>query len=381
MEHLAMELLLEIFDLACADDALAARSLSLVSRRVHEASRPFRFRIVSLYATTANLQAFIHSIGVERKRSPNILPKCRHLFLQCPNTREWGQDATLTLKDALMSTSASLDERYSGILSYSERGRTSGTRNQWTEHLSSLLDIVAQDLETFTLVAGSDLDGSIFPSSFPALRELSVVARGFPLDFDPNTGHRYRFPSLRHFHFASLGDSEKSPGDLATLIPRAPKLTHLRISHLPRQRNLSALIRLYRKDGPHTAFANLERVLIQPVPPSERCGPSIMYCDFVTRLWCSARPARVPVYLVPGDVKLHGADHQAFVRKAKEEWQDRIAGGEGCWVVKEDWVNRSDVGHVVPWHLLLMGQPSRVERWTLEEGFLSPAEMNWMNTV
>lgn len=81
----------------------------------------------------------------------------------------------------------------------------------------------------------------------------------------------------------------------------------------------------------------------------------MMYCGFVTRLWCSAQRARVPVYLVPWDVKLQGADHQAFIRKAKEDWQDRIEGGEGCWAVKEEWVNRSDVGHVVPWHLLIIG--------------------------
>ena len=62
-----------------------------------------------------------------------------------------------------------------------------------------------------------------------------------------------------------------------------------------------------------------------------------MYCDFVTRLWCSALRVRVPVYLVPGDIKLQGADHLAFVRKAREEWQDRIAGGDVCWAVKEDW--------------------------------------------
>ena len=243
MENLATELLLEIFDLACAEDALTARSLSLVSRRVHEASRPFRFRIVSLYATSANLQAFIHSLEVERERSPDIRPKCRHLFLQCPNPRQWGPDTTLTFKDAL--TSSSFGERYSGAFSYSHSGRT-WSRNQWAQHLCSFLDIVAQDLETFTLVACSDLDGPItIPCPFPALRELSVVARGFPLDFGPKIGHRQYFPSLRRFHLASLGESEKSPGDLATLAPRAPKLTHLRISHLPRQHSLTALSRLY----------------------------------------------------------------------------------------------------------------------------------------
>ncbi len=244
MECLPIELLLEIFNLAYADDVTTARSLSLVSRGVHEASRPFRFRVISLYATTTNLQTLIHSITDECKRSPDMLPRCRHLFLQCPNPRAWGPETTLSIKDAL--TFMPVGERSAGVLSYSDSGRTDRGWNQWAEHLSSLLHILAPDLETFTIVAGFELDGPIvLPCCFPVLRELTVVARGFPLDSNAKLSHCECFPMLRRFHLVSLGDSVKNPGDIASLAPHAPKLTHLRISHLPRHHNMTALMRLY----------------------------------------------------------------------------------------------------------------------------------------
>ena len=241
MENLPTELLLEIFDFACADDALVARSLSLVSRRVHKTSRPFRFRIISLYATAANLRTLIRNIVVERKRSPDMEPKCHHLFLECPS-HELG--IPLTLQDAL--TFAPCRGQSSADVFYSGSGRAEDRRNQWAEHLSSLLDMLAQNLETFTLVSPPDLDGRIvFPCSFPALRELTVVGRGFPLNLNPELCDRICLPSLKRFHLVSPGKDEKSSEELPNLAPHAPKLTHLRVSHHPHQLNLAAFMRLY----------------------------------------------------------------------------------------------------------------------------------------
>ncbi|TBU35549.1 hypothetical protein BD311DRAFT_801179 [Dichomitus squalens] len=357
MEDLAAELLVDIFEFACVgDDGQTARSLSLISRRIREASRPFLFRAIFLHATPTKLQQLIHRMEVEHERCPEMRPRCRHLFLECPHMDPDELAEFPTIDDSPTSFHG---EPSSSVLSYSTHQRMATFWEQWSRLVSSLLRATAPDLETFTFVSHSDFPGPIaFPCFFPALRELCVVSCGLSPSSSVTTTHPPVFPSLQRLHLVSL--SEEFPSSFASLVQHTPKLTHLRVSNLARQLNLRALLNLYKDSNPDPALPNLQRVLIQPSSPpwpDGPCGsPYMLYLDFVTRLWCSAQLARVPVYLVPGNVKFREADHEIFVQKTREEWLDRIAGREGCWAVEEDWANRNVDGHAIPWHLLLMAR-------------------------
>lgn len=48
MEHLPIEISEQIYTFACTDDGKTGRSLSLVSRRIHHTSKPFKFRSIAI---------------------------------------------------------------------------------------------------------------------------------------------------------------------------------------------------------------------------------------------------------------------------------------------------------------------------------------------
>ena len=242
MENLATELLVDIFELACAaDDGSIARSLSLVSRRISEASRPFRFRAVSLHATTTNLRRLIHRIQAERLQCDSIQPRCRHIFLDCPQVEPKELDDSLTPEDSL---TVPCGERFPSSPFGPDCRRRANVWKVWSYLVSSLLCAIAPDLETLTFATYPDfLEPITLPCPFPALRELTMVSYDSRLSLHATATDPCIFPSLRRLHLVSL--SEEFSADIAFLAKHTPNLTHLRISNITRQSNLGALFNLY----------------------------------------------------------------------------------------------------------------------------------------
>ena len=131
-DRLPVELLEDIFKLACMDGGYTGCSLSLVSKSIRNTSRAGRFNCVMLRSSSAEQVAqFLNCFKAERARAVSAggsLPTIRHLFLASAK-----RQVNLRLYDRiLLSPDTELGE--------------------FQANVSSLLDLVAPDLSTLFLL-------------------------------------------------------------------------------------------------------------------------------------------------------------------------------------------------------------------------------------
>ena len=198
MDTLPLELHSQIFELVCLDDGSTGRSLSLVSRYVHNVAEPFAYqslRVAGLSSITELLNRLKRT--TERRR------RTRRLFLS-----DW------TRKQAQQEIVPDDDERFD-----LERDK-----------IIELLDLVAPFLESLAFTAScpynsAQLLGHLFSLHLPHLRSL-VVHGFYPFPHAPHT-----MPALEYLH---LSGNRNPHGLLQTgaLSTACPNLVHLRVSGL-----------------------------------------------------------------------------------------------------------------------------------------------------
>ncbi|KAI8982838.1 hypothetical protein BD414DRAFT_86301 [Trametes punicea] len=342
MDKLAVELLTLISFFACTDGGRTGCSLSLVSRRIREASRPARFYSVSLMTSATQMEQFLDCLQKERGRSVEMLPRVRHLCLSL-----FGKGLEMTPPSAASSSSqptsraaflASLQQR-----TQQWRAAQENLDEQYNRIIPALVRTVAPDIHTLALVQAQWRSASIVRCTFPALRELTIVGGDpsfQPLAFMPR--ERPVYPSLKRLHHILAW--VRKDIDFKQWAVHAPNVTHLRVSRLDYHphttvNSLEEVICGRSEDEEY--LPRLQHVMIEPhpaPPPNVRMSTAhVAFRDFLVYLERLAERARVPVKVLPPlefPKMVPGVDptHKC-IQRVKKEWLERVfeSDGAGCW--------------------------------------------------
>ena len=220
MDQLPVEILHEIFGYACTDGSRTACSLSLVSRRIHAASRATHFTSVLLIdGSLETLTKFLNRF--QRARETALAQECpsprvQHLcILVDPVTSSQSLWGLFGLPERMLWTSPWLRQMW--------KEQDSRTRDEWLAFVaeletkyhhavSSLLSLVATDLETLCLLQTSpSIDKHPYRldwggHNFPKLRELwccgDLPSLRLPIRWNNESSKPdiVPFPVLTRFH-------------------------------------------------------------------------------------------------------------------------------------------------------------------------------------
>ncbi|KAI0780486.1 hypothetical protein BD413DRAFT_463607 [Trametes elegans] len=323
MDRLAIELLINVFSLACTDGGYTGCSLSLVCKHFNTISRPLRFQSIAINGSLRKLERFVSRLHSEHalRGAYGSVPVVRHLFL-----------FTLSMPP----------------LAIPDKG--SDSRDDYFALVATLMRLVAPKLETLTFLQCKWDVPLTLP--FPRLRELTVgegVVSLVPRAWDGAA----LYPTLERLHLVSnLPFIPYGRADIAQWARFAPALSHLRVSEfdwLPIEANLD----LARAPTPEqeqeqtesarvaACFPRLHRVVLQPcpAPATPRAGSwealavsNRFTMDLCRRSWATAR---VLVCLLPAATDRSVPTQERCVRQAREDWEARLNGQMGCWDVPD----------------------------------------------
>ncbi|KAI0672744.1 hypothetical protein C8Q78DRAFT_990163 [Trametes maxima] len=348
MDKLAVELLTLIFSYACTDGGQTGCALSLVSRRIRDASRPARFHSVSLTTSPAQVQPFLDCYEKERAHSRDMLPRVRHLCLSL-----FGQGLDLPSPQAcpLASSPApppppkSRAEFLASLQRRTQHWRSAQETldEQYSRVIPALIRAVAPDVHTIALIQLQWRSASLVRCYFPVLRELTLAGGDpsfLPFAFLPTD--RPLYPALRRLHHILAWVNRDV--DFTQWAVHAPNVTHLRVSRIDAHPHITAAtLDQVLSDAHHDEyFPHLRRAMIEPhpaPPPEARMSTAhLIFRDFLVYVDELAGRARVPVKVLPPfrPPRLAPADrtrrpHQLCVRRVKKEWLERVVDGDGCW--------------------------------------------------
>ncbi|KDQ62126.1 hypothetical protein JAAARDRAFT_449886 [Jaapia argillacea MUCL 33604] len=349
MERCPPEICHKIFSFACKDDGHTGRSLSLVSRYIHEASKLSRYHSVVLEGVD-HIQTFANVL----KDTPPQFRRVQHLFISyrgpAPALVESDSGVSRTKVFGVL-TSSNRDiaaNRNTGPSlvdneTTEQRGRSARaimSTNVILQGIVSVLDLMADSLQTLTIVTVNLRPFALTPVPLPMLTELTLYGIHDPAAWKLDL---HRVPSLRRLHIQGIcfGDA------IQPLVELTPNLTHLRMSGLEHavsiSRSIGAALAVFQSQDEvrerDVADASnpqstrpVRRVLVQPRPP-RRFGCGFAYGQYASAMTeieraASNDPERRVMVLKPQVSTLIGDE---LVKEAKGFWLDRVQGGEGCW--------------------------------------------------
>ncbi|KAI1791637.1 hypothetical protein LXA43DRAFT_388004 [Ganoderma leucocontextum] len=368
MDSLPVELISRIAFFACTDGGLTGASLSVVSKRVRDATHSTRFLSISLSSSPEHFSQFLTTYVAQRDRIPEVIPHVRHLFLSLLPIEGEPLYRFPPLHPALI-----LGEYDRYLRHLGELGDTYGA----TVH--SLVQTLAPTLETFTFVRGEWKNVPQLHCTFPRLRELTLVdgAPEFLRIGEVPQGRVPLFPMLERLHTTECFYARAV--DLRQWAPHAPALTHVRISglHFRDSPTVSSIKdvsgALAEEDSEPPFFPYLRQVLVQPTS-AKRHSEFMQLGQRRLRVFLQAAadktrrgvafdvlPAHDPLYGTVANSSVEGEGEgeagaedgevraalthclqteyrgwmetgpERCIRLAKREWKERIEGGVGCW--------------------------------------------------
>ncbi|OJT04881.1 hypothetical protein TRAPUB_4353 [Trametes pubescens] len=382
MHTLPLEILQQIFSLICTDGGYTGCSLSRTSKAIRAASWTARFHTVSLIAYPSRLESF--TALYERACDPRLgtTPRVAHLHLTIPS------NAALIARGGVARVMISMLPRMersrtpSPLSSDVESGSDSENNVREDEHDShkpqrisytpsyiaaarALVRLVAPNLETLVLqfgFAAAERDAkplSFIDRPFPRLREFTVLGlhrlREVLVHGEDLEGVPVLFPAVTHLHLVRKDLCVWPYDDLALLETHAPNVTHLRstcfsslggrlraslalglVSSLSQMlgASLAASMGIAREstddnmafDGERPAYANLRHIILQPeIFPAAAHQRLIQESIEHLEGACRVRGVHLKV-LEPGS-----QTYGDWSRRAWDEWEERLNGGEGCW--------------------------------------------------
>jgi hypothetical protein len=210
---------------------------------------------------------------------------------------------------------------------------------------SAVLDIltgVAESLEILEVALSACIVSNInttHPVSFPRLKELTTHD-GFSLGWKEHSTIFAPCHQLRRLHTAQCHTDDLF-GSIGRL---APFLTHLRFSGFQQESwfgfNLEVALGIHEETPGHSwrkpvpkLPSTVEKVFVQPAEPPPRggrCGtPAVSYRNLLEHLRnLNEKDDRLVLLRAPEEwTPSQNIDEEA-------DWLDRIAGGEGCWTMK-----------------------------------------------
>ena len=227
MDKLAVELLTLISFFACTDGGRTGAALSLVSKRIHYASRPARFYSVSLIDSATQIELFLKCYQAECTRSSDTTLRIRHLCLSF-----FGKGINIS-PTPLPAQPASREEFLASQQRRAQFWRSAQDRldEQYNRAVPELIRAIAADIETLSLIQTQWRCSTTIDCCFPRLEELTLVG-GDPtfLPFTAVSSDRPIYPALKRLHHVpSIANRQVDFFQWAT---HAPNLTHLRVSRM-----------------------------------------------------------------------------------------------------------------------------------------------------
>lgn len=362
------EICFKIFSYACLDSGYTGRSLSLVSRYINEASKPFKFQSIAIHGHH-QLVAFASLL----KKSDSILAALSSLLWKSETTK-------YHIRYLFISSSTRLIPKNNAIqIDTQMQGDDSATGDSITP------DPLAQQAALFRLMAtgkkipsqnheklGKEMAGAVHTIlkyasdsieildahlsshttihmesneqiEFPRLKELSTDS-AFPL----SVGFRRtpQFSPCLQLRCLRLRDIQL-PELFVKMSDLAPNVTHIRFDGLQEDDVFP------RKLG--VALGILESVVDHRRPPVAKLPHSVRAIHLAPDSpppsgWCgTARASYSSMMMQLG--QLHEMDDRFVLLKAtaehaissvslEEDWIDRVNGKQGCWA-KVDTVPRT----------------------------------------
>ena len=319
MDRCPVEIIDQIFALACVDEGRTSHALSLVSKHFHDIASPYRFQALSIHF----IEDLVRILDVVSRRPPHMR-RVKHLYLN------------IVICGWIPSKA--------------------------TTRIIQLLSLLSADLQTLSLFTLEHWV-LIIPTELPALRELTLFAHINPPAFVGSL----QAPRLERLHIAYY---DSLPEGFAECISRiAPKLTHLRISNVSqdRQHGNGDLLNAIASFNPGSSLEPKYTFPIRDTPSRKaeypyKFPPSLQKCiiaqaatrtikyDSVQCLYTylASQLERLGAEDTSGKLHIlklapykratlywdssHYSDQWPEMRK---EWEERIDGGDGCWNPRE----------------------------------------------
>ena len=261
MDDCPPEILLLIFDLACADGGATARALSLTSRYISAVAAPYVHRTLEISGISSIERAYAHlsTLPAEHRR-------VHHLFVSDKQLRDSVPDAHLVAPDPESLASVELHEAL-------HRSNAAEAR-VLPDLLDRLLRLLAPSLRTLSCVLFNPLQSAVFVRlcavPFPFLTDLTLRLSERILMPPPPAAPA--MPRLRRLHFASSRYLSTTAAPVLALFAAAcPLLARLRLSDLRLMPGCAAaLCRMLGRDpvrdqyGWMPSAASLDRVARLP---------------------------------------------------------------------------------------------------------------------
>ncbi|KAI0355355.1 hypothetical protein OH77DRAFT_1424836 [Trametes cingulata] len=326
---------------ACIDGGFTGRSLALASKFFHSQSLSARFHSLAL-DSLPKIEGFLLFLRVQPE---DCKPKVQHLYLAL-----FYEPATTSSSHGLQRGQVTQAERMAEL----ERRRKE--YDCWQQRLyaatQSLLAFAAPTVRTLCVVerSATPIQVSSFPRDMPRLEELTWMGEALPLspyDREAAAQPPIALPALKRVHLMSPNSAIHIFG-LCGIGPSS--LSHLRISVVGRStldrylpRNLAAALEIPKEcfqreladeDDIKGTLPHLRHVLVHAIPSepgSLRGSRGRFASDICADLRSLGRAceeridgARILV--------LEGNRPKNLHQWLREDWVDRMQGGQGCWV-------------------------------------------------
>ncbi|KAF8211966.1 hypothetical protein K438DRAFT_1805721 [Mycena galopus ATCC 62051] len=305
LDQLPPELCAHIFDFACRDSGYTGRSLSLVSRYIHQTSEPARYTSIALINRA---QILAKVVNFARRETRKAQLEERRLAALWPRTAKQEEELR-NVRDVVRCESDKADLY---LDTWGEEGACA---------VESILRGLAPTLEILDISLNEFVDNNmVHTTRLPRLTDLTTGC-SFPLHPTDDVPVLEPTPSLRYFHFVDTFNVWRLGRLLQVGIsPFAPLLTHWHLSEVGKSEQYYFDL----KDvlAPSTP-STLELILIKPVIPGwdldawDDC--ELEYNDMLEH-------AR----------RLRDKDHRVVLLQARtkgyfQEWVDKVDGVPCHW--------------------------------------------------
>ncbi|KAF7968394.1 hypothetical protein HWV62_30673 [Athelia sp. TMB] len=323
MDRVPFEIWATISSHACTDSGSTGRNLSLVSRLIRDASAPVKLQSIAAHGTEQLVA--LHKLLLT---TPAHLRRTRYLLL---SEKPLGADSAPGIQWPEQDAEKRRD---------AERRRKA---------CRGILVQVHEFVEILDIDMSNRLDDLAWTMSFPRLEELT--SDGFPLIpqipkesdvlFEPgfplpdSIEITFQWPHLRRWHLTRFPYMWGGCSVFGTIPIVAPAITHLRFSSLHEASfcwDLEAALGLATQESGNTSLlpSTIQQVYVKLAPPPPNDGwygtGAIAYKGLVDGLE-NLRNISSQV------VSLGVAEPESCI-STLADWEDRVAGGEGCWSLR-----------------------------------------------
>lgn len=315
------EIWIQIVGFACTDDGSTGRALSLVSKDLHEITRPMKLQSIAVVGAKQIIR-----FSAALTKVPATERCVRHLFVASPNPQlstPSHRNITFELATAMRALTLNDAEDH-------PHSRVAIDEETISKAFYMILRILSATLVTlhahFTFITRPSI---LVPVPLPSLTDLTLYG---PFRSSPLSGSG-SFPSIRRLHLGHF--LAQADNVFSGISSAAPALTHL---YIPQRavnlRHLRIVLGLVTSVSSHPPQlpSTLENLFIEidPIPP-DRTSSEIRARESLMRNLAEIMQQDRRIFTV------EGRPGWIDIPMAERDWLQRIAGQEGRWKSHTHW--------------------------------------------